>query len=273
MDKIRVRDVELAYQWHGAARGRPFVLVHGFTGSSDDWADHVDELAQLGPTLLIDLRGHGASQHLGVEAAYTLDAIAADLEALFDALGIERCDLLGHSMGGMAALRFALQNPRRLHSLLLMDTSDSAIRMGSTDELAAMAKIVKAGGTEAMLRISRRAQRADAYHRYAERVGVERAQARIDAKLTQMDPAAFVGFARALGEQKSVRDRLGELQCPTLVMVGEQDLPFLSPAEQMTALIADAEKVAIPNAAHSPQLENPELWFDAIRRHLERVRA
>jgi pimeloyl-ACP methyl ester carboxylesterase len=108
---------------------------------------------------------------------------------------------------------------------------------------------------------------------YEARVGSERAWARIEAKLRAMDPAAFIGFARALSEQTPVRERLGEIGCPALVLVGDQDEPFLAPSQAMAEALPDARHVVIPDAAHSPQLENPAAWFEAIRGHLSRVRA
>ena len=87
-----------------------------------------------------------------------------------------------------------------------------------------------------------------------------------------MDPEAFV-LALELVDQPALTDRLHEIACPTLVMVGEQDVGFLAPADELVRGIRGATKVVIPAAAHSPQLENPPAWIAAIRQHLERVRA
>ena len=96
---------------------------------------------------------------------------------------------------------------------------------------------------------------------------------RIEAKLVKMDPVAFATLLPQLAEQETVVERLSEIVCPTTVIVGEEDLPFLSAATELAAAIPDAIHVTIPNAAHSPQLENPDAWRDAILLHLERSRA
>jgi len=70
-----------------------------------------------------------------------------------------------------------------------------------------------------------------------------------------------------------VLDRLGEIGCPTTVVVGAQDAPFRRPAELLADRIAGAQLVVIQDAAHSPQLENPDAWLDAIGAHLDRARA
>lgn len=95
---------------------------------------------------------------------------------------------------------------------------------------------------------------------------------RIHAKLTAMDPAAFGELGGALVAQESVRGRLGEITCPTLIIVGEEDRPFLAPADELAAGIPQARRVTIAHAAHSPQHENPEAWFAAVRAHLLRAR-
>ena len=87
-----------------------------------------------------------------------------------------------------------------------------------------------------------------------------------------MDPEAFVHLGRLLGEHEAVTERLDEIVCPTTVIVGEEDAPFRRPSTIMTDAIPDACLDVIPNAAHSPQLENPESWRDAVLAHLKRAR-
>jgi pimeloyl-ACP methyl ester carboxylesterase len=88
---------------------RPFVLLHGFAGSRDDFADVLLGLGELGPTLVPDQRGHGGSSNLG--EGYTLDQLTADISDFLDSVGVQECDLLGHSLGGLVALRLALAQP------------------------------------------------------------------------------------------------------------------------------------------------------------------
>ena len=103
-------------------------------------------------------------------------------------------------------------------------------------------------------------------------MGSEKYWARMRAKLLAMDPEAFAALGPALGEQAGVVERLGEIACPTLVLVGADDAPFLEPSAQLRDGIPDARLVTIPDAAHSPQLENPTAWLAAVTEHLERVR-
>lgn len=255
---------------------RAFVLVHGFTGSRDDFREHVPELARLGRTIALDQRGHGGTTNSGRSEDYTLDGLVADLVAAFDALGLARADLLGHSLGGMVALRFALAHPERVASLVLMDTSPRPMSLPIPEAArTALAELVRSQGVAALLPGLRQrpaSEIAPSRQRIIEQMGPEVYWERVRRKLDAMDPVAWTELLRVLGDHSPALDRLGEIRCPTLVMVGAEDAPFLEPADEFERGIGAALRVTIPDAEHSPQLENPAAWSAAIRGHLERVR-
>ena len=273
--KVALRGIEMELEEAGAGE-RAFVLVHGFTGSRDDFREHLPGLARLGRTIALDQRGHGGTTNSGRSEDYTLDGLVADLAAAFDALGLARADLLGHSLGGMVALRFALAHPERVASLVLMDTSPRPLPLPIPEPArVALAALVREQGVAALLpglRQRPREQLAPAARRNIEEMGEETFWERVRRKLEAMDPAAWPALLRVLGDHTPVSDRLGEIGCPALVLVGAEDWPFLEPADELARGIAAAQRVTVPDAAHSPQLENPAAWSAAIRAHLERVR-
>src|SRR6185369_9695111 len=142
---LTVNGVELAYEDVGRGE-RPFVLLHGFTGFRDDFREQMPALAELGRTIIYDHRGHGESTNTRDAAGYSFNQLNDDLRALLDALGVTRCDLLGHSMGGMLALRFALTDPRRVASLVLMYTAARAPDHFPRAPLAAAGAIARSDG-------------------------------------------------------------------------------------------------------------------------------
>src|SRR5205823_7136067 len=79
------------------------LLVHGFGGAKEDFADHVEALAREHRVVVFDHRGHGESEAPDDVAAYSLDRLALDTVAVADAFGFDTFRLLGHSMGGMVA--------------------------------------------------------------------------------------------------------------------------------------------------------------------------
>jgi pimeloyl-ACP methyl ester carboxylesterase len=273
--KVALRGIEMELEEAGAGE-RAFVLVHGFTGSRDDFREHVPELARLGRTLLLDQRGHGGTTNSGRSEDYTLDGLVADLEAAFDALGLVRADLLGHSLGGMVALRFALAHPERVASLVLMDTSPRPMSLPIPESArAGLLGLVREQGVAALLPGLRQrpaGEVAPSLRRTVEQMGPDAFWERVRRKLEAMDPEAWCALLRVLGDHAPVSGRLGEIRCPTLVLVGAEDAPFLEPADELERGIRGALRVTIPDAAHSPQLENPAAWSAAVRGHLARVR-
>ncbi len=267
--------VELAYEDVGDGE-RPFVLAHGLTGFRDDFRDVLPALARFGRTITYDLRGHGSSARAADPAAYSFRRLVDDLAELLDALGIDACDLLGHSLGGMIALRFALEHPRRVASLVLMDTAARAPDHMPRAPLAAAGAIARSDGMETLAALLRgRAAddptRPEAERRLERELG-ESFWERRQRRLVATDPEALAVLALELVDQQPLTDRLHEITCPTLVIVGEQDESFLAAAHELTRGIAGARLVVIPGAAHSPQIENPTAWLAAIGDHLRRVR-
>jgi len=277
MARIRAGALEVSYEERGQG-GRPFVLVHGFTGSSDDFADVLPALAARGRTLAPDLRGHGGTSRPGASEDYTFERLSDDVLAFLDAVGAPSCDLLGHSMGGMVAQLVTLQAPERVASLILMDTAAGPVLREARPFLEGAARIARESGMEALFQLSRagfagQAQRAPAMARCVARMGEERFWARMRAKSLAMDPTAFATLGPLLCADEGVAHRLGEIRCPTTVLVGDQESPPLARgSRELAAGIPGAQLVVIEDAAHSPQLENPEAWLAAVLGHLDAAR-
>lgn len=264
-------------QWgHG---DRPLILVHGYTGSRDDFLEQLPALAELGLTIAVDQRGHGGSTNTGDPAHYTFDGLADDLLDALDLLEVEECDLLGHSMGGIVAQHVALRAPERVGSLVLMDTLVAGVALLPEPARTATRAIVENEGMGKLAELMESATRAGRTPlpppalASIERVGPDRHWQRMRAKLTAMDPVAFTTLGDAFEHWPGTQDRLDEITCPTTVLVGEHDAPFRRPAEALASGIPDAHLVVIAEAAHSPQVENAGAWLEAMQRHVARARS
>lgn len=106
------------------ASSPPAILLHGWGASLYSFRHGLERLPGHGlRTIAVDLRGFGLSDKPRQPAAYAFDAYCADLDALLDVLGLGRVTLVGHSMGGGLALRYALGQPERVHRLALINPS------------------------------------------------------------------------------------------------------------------------------------------------------
>ena len=277
LHRIRVSEgVEIECQELGSG-SRPFVLVHGFTGSRDDWREHMAALSGFGRTLAVDQRGHGGSSNPGDPAGYTLAQLCADLSAALGTLDADPCDLLGHSMGGMVALRYVLAHPERTNSLILMDSAAGTLEVAEPARkmMEGVAQLARSAGMAGVASGMQRAMEAGGGlggPQVAAADAFDTSFDRVRPKLEQMDPEAFATLGSALFSEAPVVDRLGEIRCPTTVIVGEADVPFREASQIMADGIEGAELVVIPEAAHQPQLENPKAWLEAVSGHLRRVR-
>jgi pimeloyl-ACP methyl ester carboxylesterase len=269
---VRVGALEVEYEEHGSG-DRPFVLVHGLSGSKDDFADVIEALGFVGRTLAVDQRGHGGTSNPG--EGYSLDQLTADLVGFLDANEIDRCDLLGHSIGGMVALRLALAHPERVASLVLMDTGARWHAPLSKRATRAIGTITRRVPPAILWRLIRANGKRfpEPMRRTAEEMGPERYWERTRVKLMAMDPVAFGALLESAVEQQPLTDRLNEIGCPTLVIVGEHDQAFLEPCRELAEGITAAEFVVVDDSHHSPQIEATKAWLEAIHAHLERARA
>jgi esterase len=105
--------------------GPPLVLLHGLFGQARNLGSVQAELAADHRVIALDLRNHGASPHA---PGMDYGTLAADVAETLDGLGIERCGILGHSMGGKVAMRLALDAPGRISRLLVADIAPVAYR-------------------------------------------------------------------------------------------------------------------------------------------------
>jgi pimeloyl-ACP methyl ester carboxylesterase len=264
---VEVGDVVLQYDEVGDGEP-PLLLLHGYTGAALDFVDVIPALAADRRVVAYDQRGHGDSTNTGDAASYTFDRLTGDLAGFVDALELPPFDLLGHSMGGIISLQYVLAHPDRVRSLVLMDTGAApAARVG--DFFGGVFPIAREQGMPAVFALLR-----DFWLQQNGAPGPAGAApspevvARVESKFARMDPEAFIALAGALGEYPSMVERLGEISCPTTVIVGANDTGLRSSADVLAAGIPGATLVVIADAGHSPQEDQPEAWTAAVQHHL-----
>lgn len=250
----------VAYIEAGDGPGPPLLLVHGFTGSKEDFAPVLGPLAEQRRVLAVDLPGHQDSPGPDRPEQYGLATLAAWLLRFADAVGLDDFHLLGHSMGGLVVQRVASLASQRLHSLVLMSSGVGALREEAAEVVTRVAVAARDQGLEAAWEESQR--RPPRLHTPApdsdRDVFVRR-------RFMALNPAAVVGGARNLIAATPLGAFLRGIDVPVLVVHGEHDDAWL-PSEQalLVRSVAGARLVVVPDSVHSPQLENADYWLKAV---------
>lgn len=248
-----VGGTRLRYALRG--EGPALVLVHGFTLSLEMWEPQVKALSARFRVLRYDLRGFGKSD----PPDGTPYRHAEDLAALLDYLEIPQAVLLGCSMGGGIAIDFALGFPQRTRGLILFDSALGGFPY-SAEFIAQLAALNAAG----------RASVEAARRLWLEHPMFAPVLQSPAAEQFRRIVGAYSGWHWANPDctrryETPAARRLSEIGAPTLVVVGEQDVPDMRAiADTLHRSIPGAQKVVLEGVGHMANLENPASFNQAV---------
>ena len=240
--------------------GTPVVFWHSLLCDGGMWRAQVDALTGRARTVVIDAPGHGRSAP--TQAPYDMNDCVEAALSVIDALGIERCRWVGLSWGGMVGMRLALRAPGRIERLALLNTNADAETREKLPSYRIMALLARLFGPFPLL-LDRVVPIFFAPASVESRPElVETFRSRLGA----MDRASLVHALDAvMFSRRDIRPALGSIACPTLVLVGDEDVatpPIRS--EDIAARIPGAKLVRIPRAGHLSAWEQP----GAVNAHL-----
>lgn len=257
-----------------STEGVPLVLLHGLGNEAHLWDDFVPSVAPHYRVLALDQRGHGDSDW-DPEARYDAESMTDDLEAVLDALEIDRFVLIGFSMGGRVSMTFAGRHPERLAGLVIADIGPEVDARGVlriSGEMAERPAPVFANVQEyaAMLSLNYPAGQPHAIKRMAEFGLRERKdglfELKMDPKLRAERPRDEASRAKEEAFIQQQWDALAKIPCATLVVRGAAS-DILSPeiADKMVDEVLPNGRLAIvPQAAHSIMTDNPKGFEEAV---------
>lgn len=263
--KGRIGNVELA--WEEAGQGIPLVLLHAFPVNRALWARQREELASRYRVITPDFRGHGESSVPDEDSS--MERLAEDVRGLLDELGLRRVVLGGLSMGGYVSFAFYRRYPERVVALILADTradADSEEGRRGRAELAAVAE--KEGSAAVAERLLPKLLGASTHARQPQVVEAARKM------IQSTSPAGIVRALAGMAARPDSSALLPLIQCPTLIVVGEEDtLTPPSESEAMAAAIPGARLEKLVGAGHLSNLEQPIPFNSALHDFLSRVPA
>lgn len=216
------------------------VFTHGLASTGHTWSAQVDGLSARFRCVTWDLRGHGASP--SPDQPCSMAALASDLLAVLDAAEVDRAVVIGHSAGGVIAMRFALDHPGRTAGLVLVGTASECN------------------------------DRAAQFYEELARIALERGMDPVRRRLglgnqppSPVDPAAFAAIARCMAGLRAdpLTPEVEKIRCPTLIVVGEKDFLGAGGSVILSRRIAGSVLKIVPERGHGIFLEDPA-GFNAL---------
>ena len=258
--KIKTNGLELNYTVEGS--GPWLVMSHSLACDSSMWDEQAAALRRNYRVLRFDTRGHGGSDAPAGE--YTLEMLAYDVHGLLQGLGVERCHWVGLSMGGMIGQTFALKFPGMFSSLVLADTT-SRYTPEAWPVWQGRIKTAQEKGMEALVEATLGRWFTEPFRKSHPEV-----TARIGAAIRGTPVAGYVGCCYAI-PKINLTDRLREIKCPALVIVGEQDAGTpVEMSREIHAALPGSQLVVIPSASHLSNMEQPAAFNRALAMFLNK---
>jgi 2-succinyl-6-hydroxy-2,4-cyclohexadiene-1-carboxylate synthase len=258
-------DVRLNYFVEGD--GPAVTLMHGFTQSGRSWREVIATMPAGWRWIVPDLRGHGETR-IQPGAPCTMDACTADLEMLWDHLGIDRTHLVGYSMGGRLALNVAARRPERLISLLTVGAHaglEGEARESRRQGDEALAQRIEKDGLEAFINYW------TALPLFA---GLERRGpsfvAQVHAERMRNTTAGLAASLRGMGagEMEPLWDQLGRVMLPSTFVAGQLDHGYVASARRLASIVPNSRVEIVLRAGHAVHQERPEAFARVLAAHL-----
>ena len=256
---------DASYYVQAEGSGKSLVLLHGFTGSSANWAGHLSPFAERYRVFAVDILGHGRSDAPADPARYHMENVADDIAAILIELKAAPFHLLGYSMGGRLALFLAVTYPTLVQSLILesaspgLETAEERRQRHRQDEQ--LADWIEQEGIDAFV------QRWQQLPLFASQQNLPPSvRANLYRQRRQNTTQGLANSLRGMGTgaQPSLWSNLPELEMPVLLLAGELDPKFVAIAQQMAAQIPSARLMVVAEAGHTVHLERPELFDDVV---------
>ena len=234
------------------------VLLHGYLESLYVWDDFVPYLYKKCRVVTLDLPGHGISEVKGEE--HTMDYLADTVAAAVRALGIERCTVVGHSMGGYVALAMTERHPELLDGVVLLSSTPNADTDEKKENRRREIELIRAGKKDLIARVAPSAGFA---------VDNRRAMADYIEDLTEQvyitEDAGIVALLNGMISRKDQNEMLRKTQVRVLFILGKKDEYIKQEiAEKMVADHPEAQVVWLENSGHMGFIEEPEKCAESL---------
>jgi proline-specific peptidase len=276
---IEVPGGRVWYERLGDGPGTPVLTLHGGPGAAHYYLrPFAERLAETRPVILYDQLGCGRSEKPDDTSLWTFDRFVAEVDAVREALGLDRCHLFGQSWGGWLSIEYLCRGTTGIERVVLASTSASIRQF--TDEARRLIEALPEPARTTLIELGDRGEYDHPDYQEAVMVFYRRHLCRLDpwpeamqqtadelegnqVYLTMNGPTEF----DVIGEQLRDWDRtadLGRITIPALVTCGRYDEITPACSETITRGIPDARMVVFEHSAHCAHLEETPLYTDEV---------
>ncbi|SFE37208.1 2-succinyl-6-hydroxy-2,4-cyclohexadiene-1-carboxylate synthase [Alteribacillus iranensis] len=260
---------DVTYHIQVAGEGEALLLLHGFTGSGQTWEYLIDDLKEDYFVIMVDIIGHGQSDHPRDVRKYDIKRVAGDIKAILHDLNFSSAHVLGYSMGGRLALTLACLYPEIVRSLILESASPGLKTREEREKRRhhdkKLANEISDKGISAFIKKWENIPLFASQNK----LPVEQKQAIRSQRLKNTE----VGLANSLlgmgtGAQPSWWDFLPRLNMQVLLITGELDVKFCEIARAMAREINSVKWVTVNDTGHTIHVESPQKFGTIVKEFL-----
>lgn len=251
--------------------GEPFLLLHGFTGSTESWKPFIEKWSKDFKLIAVDLLGHGQTDHPDDDQRYSTESAVRDILELLNLLGIEKTNILGYSMGGRLALSFSVLYPEKVSSLILESSSPGLVteeeQLARQDSDKILADKIERDGIEVFIAYW---EKLPLFKSQAQSLSTQEKQ-RLRAERLNNNKQGLANSLRGMGTgvQPSWWNHLQSLQIPVLLLVGERDEKFCQINQLMNKSIPNSNMMIVKDAGHIIHMEQPEIFGKIVMDYIK----
>jgi len=243
-------------------KGKPIIFIHGTGLDSRMWFDQLQHFGGKYQAIAYDMRGFGLSSPLSGVPYST----SGDLASLMDVLGLDSAHIAGVSRGGRVAINFAIDHPNRVRRLILSGANINGMPL-SREFLELKQEVQFAAKNNGVDHAKRLWINSCLF---ASSLAHSDIHERLRMMLNDYTPWHWLNADTEVRTKPEAIERLEEIKAPTLVLLGERDIPhFHKSAEILSSTIPNAHLITLPQAGHMSPMENPAAFNKAIEAFLE----
>jgi 2-succinyl-6-hydroxy-2,4-cyclohexadiene-1-carboxylate synthase len=264
---VPVNNIDFHYSEFGSKDSPAVLMLHGFMGSSQDYAGIASILENDYYCIAIDLPGHGDTIVNGADNCYSMEETAASIIEFLNQKKISKCHLVSYSMGGRLGLYLVIKYPEYFDKVILESSSP-----GLKTEKERIERIEQDRKLAQNILDNDFKEFIEAWYRQPLFASLRRDETKLK-KMMESRRENKEGYALSLlymgtGVQPSLWKDLKKIKSPTLLLAGELDVKFKAIAEEMVVSIPGANMNIFPDAGHNVHFEMPVNYSEVVKNFL-----